>query len=90
MKRFFSLALALTLFIMLFSIMPISASTELNALSANETSPGVRKSNDGYTYGEPYAYIGFKDVDLTGVKSVTISAKNNLTSGYDGECCFLR
>ena len=85
MKRYFSLALALTLFIMLFSIMPISASTELNALSANETSSGVRKSNDGYTYGEPYAYIGFKDVDLTGVKSVTISAKNNLTSGYDGE-----
>ncbi len=83
----------LIVFSMVFSslyIMPsVAVFSEIPVKSAWKTED-VLGTNEGYVYQRPYGYMGFKDVDLTGAKSIIIKATNNLTGSYDGEWIQIR
>lgn len=48
------------------------------------------KTNGGVAFHGSYNYVYFKDVLLTGAKSIIISAKNDMSSGSDGERIIVR
>ncbi len=90
MKKVFILLLALSMVLSINCIVPASAEfEEVLATSATELG-NAEKREDGYVMTKPYGYIGFKNIDLTGAKSIVITAKTVVTMGLDGEWLQIR
>ena len=47
-------------------------------------------ADGGVWFRQPYGFFAIADVDLSGVRSVKITAKNNMIGGSDGECLLIR
>lgn len=47
-------------------------------------------ADGGIWFRQPYGFFSISDVNLSGIRSVKITAKNNMTSGSDGERVILR
>ncbi len=84
MKKVFNLFLALTLVLSVISSFPSWGFGPVSAETAGMVSAAT-KNDGGYTMDKPYGYIGFKDVDLTGAKSIIITAESTVTKSMDGE-----
>lgn len=90
MKRVLTLLLALSLVFSLVCVLPSVA--EFTEITMDEVwkKDGTATADGGYYILRPYGHIGFKEVDLTGAKSIIIKATNNLSDGYDGEWLQIR
>ena len=86
MKKFLVMILAATLLTPCITAMAAGVyGAEMANLGENSAS-----ADGGAWYRQPYGFFSIDDVDLSGVRSVKITAKNNMTSGNDGERVILR
>ncbi len=85
-KKFLVMILAATLLTPCITAMAAGVyGAEMANLGENSAS-----ADGGAWYRQPYGFFSIDDVDLSGVRSVKITAKNNMTSGNDGERVILR
>ena len=66
-----------------------AADKTYKALDAVENGGGASKTSQGYVIESPYCYVGFSDVDLTGIKTVAITAKVDMSQA-DGDMIQVR
>ena len=66
-----------------------AADKTYKALDAAENGGGASKTSQGYVIESPYCYVGFSDVDLTGIKTVAITAKVDMSQA-DGDMIQVR
>ncbi len=82
-KRMAALIFAL---LILFGVPQIEAAgNERNALSADFISEGTSKTETGVRMREPYSYVGFKSVNMTGMNSISVKATCSLAGDSDGD-----
>ncbi len=84
MKKIISLILALLMVFSLCSVFAEGEGTVLDPAKA-ELLSGANKIETGIRYSKKDDYFGFKNVDLTGIKSVTVIADNSVTGGSNGD-----
>ncbi len=77
--------LALSLIFTVILALPAQAEFSEIKTETAYSSNAVSKDGSGYHFTNPYGYLGFAKVDLTGAKSIIIKATNKVTGGYDGE-----
>lgn len=61
-----------------------------DALFATEIGGGAVKTETGVRMAEPYCYIKFPEVDLTGARSIEITATCNMYNHGDGDIIWVR
>lgn len=86
-KKIFIIAL---LILMLSTYLVGAASSGIYGSESFILGTDSASADGGAWYRQPYGFFSIDDVDLSGVRSVKITAKNNMTSGNDGERVILR
>lgn len=87
MKKITVLALLLSLSL---PSIPAFAADEIKATSLIDESYGIIKEDDGVYLDKRYVYAGYDGVDLTGMKSIEITAVNTVSGNVDGDTIWVK
>lgn len=87
MKKIIGLTLALSLSLSAFSSL---AADDVSATALVEESYGIVKEEDGIYLDTRYVYAAYDGIDLTGKKSVEITAVNAISKDVDGDTIWVR
>lgn len=90
MKKEKLLAVMMVLTLCVTFLTSVSGVSAYDALSATEIGGGAVKTESGVRMAEPYCYIKFSDVELTGAKSIEITATCNMYNHGDGDIIWVR
>ena len=86
-KKIFIIAL---LILMLSTYLVSAASSGIYGSESFILGTDSASADGGAWYRQPYGFFSIDDVDLSGVRSVKITAKNSMAGGSDGESVLIR
>ena len=89
MKKIVTLVLLYSMALSL-SVMPLSAETEFKAPESFDLGFGHVKAEDGIYLDGSYVYAGYDNINLTGMKSIEITAENIISKAVDGDLIWVR
>ncbi len=91
MRKLTATILSLVMLVSLFSVLPSFANVVLDIEKVSDLSAaGYNQEKKAYYLGSMYSYIGFDNVDLTGMNSVQITANVSLYNYGDGDLIQVR